>query len=262
MSEQQRMQGEFTRDSLPALLQYFALLNSTGELLLRSVSNAAAISLNYGRVVDARSRTRAGQAAFFEAMGFESGKFAFRPGSPTQALTITDPLDRLLLESSYQRDVQRMTVDEPLIEPDSVLVVSGHSSAEKLTLDPAQLRLIMQSNAERNAAQIASALGLSLDELRAVALKLFRMGLLEIRAPKRSPLAPAFVEELHKGLVTIVGPVAKLVAEDAAADVGVGLNELDSSKLRAFFEALDRMLDAGQRERFKAIKAQLTAKFG
>jgi Domain of unknown function (DUF4388) len=258
---QQKLQGEFTRDSFPALLQYFGMMNSSGTLLLRVASGPiSSISFLEGRIIDARTGSLSGRTAFFELMGLHSGLFQFRSGQLEPHATIDLSLEQLLLEANRQQvsleaDWQpvKQTLSDPVLEPDSVLILNVAHQVEQVQLDNLQLQVLLQAQQQRRAAQIATHLGLGFEDARKAIIGLWRLGLIEVRAPQRQPLGEAFMTEFIAALATVLGPVASLVAEDAASDLGSSLESLEASQLLAFKNAIETQVDSSRLAKFQTL---------
>jgi hypothetical protein len=259
---QQKLQGEFTRDSFPALLQYFGMMGSSGTLLLRVASGPiSSISFLEGRIIDARSGSLSGRMAFFELMGLSAGLFQFRSGQLEPHATIDSSLDQLLLESARQPQASleinwppvKQTLSDPVLEPDSVLILNVAHQVEQVQLDNLQLQVLLQAQQQRRAAQIATHLGLGFEDARKAIIGLWRLGLIEVRAPQRQPLGGEFMTEFIAALATVLGPVASLVAEDAASDLGSSLESLEASQLIAFKDAIETQVDSSRLAKFQAL---------
>jgi predicted transcriptional regulator len=267
---QQKLQGEFTHDSFPALLQYFGMMGSSGTLLLRVASGPiSSISFLEGRIIDARTGSLSGRTAFFELMGLHSGLFQFRSGQLEPHATIDSSLDQLLLEATRQPQAAleinwppvKQTLSDPVLEPDSVLILNVAHQVEQVQLDNLQLQVLLQAQQQRRAAQIATHLGLSFADARKAIIDLWRLGLIEVRAPQRQPLGGAFITEFIAVLSTVLGPVAKLVAEDAASDLGSSLESLEASQLLAFKNAIETQVDSSRLAKFQALIEPLIKRY-
>jgi Domain of unknown function (DUF4388) len=248
----QKFQGEFTRDSLPALLQYFAVMGSSGTLLLRNeTSEISSMTFVQGRIVDARCGTLAGQSAFFSIMGWLAGQFQFRTGQSQGQVSIDLPLEQLLNESNRWQTKQ--TFNDPTLEPDSVIVLNLSHSVEQVQLDNLQLQVLLQAQQQRRAAQVAAHLGLSFQDARKAIIDLWRIGLIEVQAPVIQALGEAFINEFITAISSVLGPVARLVAEDAASDLGTTLEKLEAGKLMAFKNTIEAQVDPSRLAKFKGL---------
>ena len=248
MTQTQGMQGGFTRDSIPALLQYFAMLGGTGRLALRFGQRIASIYLESGRVVDAQCGTSGAMQAFHDAMAFERGDFRYVPNASSGKVTIDQPVQQLLLIASHEQDVRQMQAPEAQIGPDSLLTASASRNADSVSLDGLMLRLLILLDGQRpvNAAWAAQQLGTPFAELLPVLRELARAGLVHVQQPEVAPLAAADLAELERILVAVVGPVAGLLLEDAAEALGVSVAGLEAKHLRRVAKFLERNLTERQ----------------
>jgi hypothetical protein len=102
--ESREIEGNLAQIPLVDLLQILAVNRKTGRLALEREGERAEISLENGRVVDARTRAAEGEKALFRLLGLREGQFAFVPGSTGAEPRIDRKVEELVLEGLRQSD--------------------------------------------------------------------------------------------------------------------------------------------------------------
>ena len=214
------LHGDIEEGVLANLLQYLALSQASGCLSLRHPARARGdVYLESGRVVYVDADPHFDLAGLTELMRWQRGSFSFRPGVDAPHRTLSDSTERLLLEASHRFDTEPTgSANEPLDGP-TVLVphaspVDGHT-----LVSLSALHVWRALDGEVSLADLAEASGLPLRVVVGGAGELVRRGL---AAPADQVLVDrAFVQELTREAVDILGPVAEIFVEDAVFDLGL-----------------------------------------
>jgi hypothetical protein len=214
------LHGDIEEGVLANLLQYLALSQATGRLSLRHPARATGeVYLEGGRVVYVDADPHFDVAGLIELMRWRRGSFSFRPGVDAPRRTLTDSTERLLLEASRRFDTEPAgRADEPL-EPDTVLRPRASPDDGRTLVSLSALHVWRGLDGQLSLAELAGALGLPIHVVVGGATELMRRGL---AAPADRVLVDrAFVEELTREAVDILGPVAEIFVEDAVFDLGL-----------------------------------------
>jgi len=214
------LHGDIEEGVLANLLQYLALSQASGCLSLRHPARARGdVYLEGGRVVYVDADPHFDVAGLTELMRWQRGTFRFRPGVDAPRRTLTDSTERLLLEASHRCDTEPTGSSSAPLDGPTVLVphaspVDGHT-----LVSLSALHVWRALDGAISLADLAEASGLPLHVVVGGADELVRRGL---AAPADQVLVDrAFVEELTREAVDILGPVAEILVEDAVFDLGL-----------------------------------------
>ena len=214
------LHGDIEEGVLANLLQYLALSQATGCLSLRHPSRAKGeVYLEKGRVVFVDADPRFDVAGLSELMRWQRGRFSFRSDIEPPRRTLTDSTERLLLEASTLRDTESGGVHEELLDPATVLAPRSSPDDGRSLVSLSALHVWRSLDGQRSLAELAAASGLPLHIVVAGGTELVAGGL--AGAADELLVDPAFVGELTREAVDILGPVAEVFVEDALFELGV-----------------------------------------
>lgn len=121
--------GAISVQTLPDVVQLYALSNTTGLLAVRHGDGEGQLWFNSGNVVHARTpNVDGGEAAFFEIMSWSGGEFSMRIGAVPPDHSITSNWQELLMESCRLVD-ERRRVAQPTAEVGWTLRPPGSTDA-------------------------------------------------------------------------------------------------------------------------------------
>jgi hypothetical protein len=112
--------------------------------------------------------------------------------------------------------------------------------AGEMTLDPKMLAAFMELDGKKSLAAVAKNTGLKMSALREAVTKLLRLNLVELVQSGLSFVDGDFVDRLKKELSLVVGPLAEIVIEDAAADLGHDLSRFPTQRAAELVELIGR----------------------
>lgn len=80
--------------------------------------------------------------------------------------------------------------------------------------------------------------------------------------PFSDPLGPAFLEDVRWNLTRLVGPMAQVVITDAADELGLVLEDLQTHQLERFLKQITKQLPDGKFEEFAVLTELFTRRYG
>ena len=104
IDDQQRLLGTLTEISLMDLLQILRMNRRSGLLELEMEGRRGTLFISEGEILDAEVGRFRGEKAFYRTLGWEGGKFEFRPQSVSMRPLIKRPGENLILEGLRQLD--------------------------------------------------------------------------------------------------------------------------------------------------------------
>lgn len=112
------------------------------------------------------------------------------------------------------------------------------------SLDSHMLNVIMELDGKKSLAVVAEKMGLSLSIIRKVISKLLELRLVEPIQTNISMLDNSFLDCLNIQLSLAVGPIAEVLIEDAAADVGHNLSHFPTHRAAELVDLLARQIQS------------------
>ena len=100
----------------------------------------------------------------------------------------------------------------------------------EFSLDGNMLNVLMSLDGKKDLPAVASELGLSLDDARRVMSRLLELGLAESVEAESVAVDQEFLDYLNNQLVNAVGPVAGVLMEDVARDLGHELTKFPGNR--------------------------------
>ena len=104
IDDQQRLLGTLTEISLMDLLQILRMNRRSGLLELEMEGLRGTLFISEGEILDAEVGRFRGEKAFYRTLGWEGGKFEFRPQQVSVTPLIQRPGENLILEGLRQLD--------------------------------------------------------------------------------------------------------------------------------------------------------------
>ena len=100
----------------------------------------------------------------------------------------------------------------------------------EFSLDGKTLNLLMSLDGKKDLATVASELGLALKDSNEVMSRLLELGLAEPLETESTPVDREFLDYLNTQLVDAVGPVASVLMEDVARELGHELSNFPGNR--------------------------------
>ena len=100
----------------------------------------------------------------------------------------------------------------------------------EFSLDGNMLNVLMSLDGKKDLPVVASEVGLSLDDARQVMSRLLELGLAESVEAESVAVDQEFLDYLNNQLVNAVGPVASVLMEDVARDLGHELSKFPGNR--------------------------------
>jgi hypothetical protein len=112
--------------------------------------------------------------------------------------------------------------------------------AGEISFDPQMLATFMELDGEKSLAAVAKKTGQKMSSIREAVSKLLRLKLIEPVTSAISVLDSEFISYLQKELSLAIGPLAEIVIEDAAGDLGHDLPRFPSQRAAELVELIGR----------------------
>ena len=112
--------------------------------------------------------------------------------------------------------------------------------AGEISFDPQMLAAFMELDGKKSLAVVAKNTGLRMSAIREAVSKLLRLKLIEPVRSAVSVLDKEFIDDLKTELSLAIGPLAEIVIEDAAHDLGHNLSGFPSQRAAELVELIGR----------------------
>lgn len=119
--------------------------------------------------------------------------------------------------------------------------------AGEVSFDPQMLATFMELDGKKNLAAVAKKTGQKMSSIREAVSKLLRLKLIEPVTSAISVLDREFISTLQKELSLAIGPLAEIVIEDAAGDLGHDLFRFPSQRAAELVELIGREIKRGDK---------------
>ncbi|WP_139163962.1 hypothetical protein [Desulfoluna spongiiphila] len=110
----------------------------------------------------------------------------------------------------------------------------------EVSLDSRMLTLLMQLNGEKNTAELAGELGLTLSDIRDVLIRLDHLGLIEEVVSSVPTLSGDFYPFLADQLSKAMGPMAEILLEDLLQEMALERESIPLTRAAELVDALAR----------------------
>ena len=256
MTNANDLQGDFTKSSLPSLLQYLGMIGATGELELNiPPEDKAVLSLENGKLIDARYREHTGQQALFEVMQNKRGDFQFKTGQFDVKNSIDSSLEHLLMGAAAFEHARTQ------FHPNDIPSIVPSNTSGNINLQAAQLRVVAMIDGQRSIAQLAISVRGSVGDVTALVSQLVESGLVAVKSNTVEAINPQFFEDLRPRVSSLVGPMAHIMMIDAAERMGYNLENMDKRLVRAFLTELHKEIPNNQMKQFVVLVEPLLRQY-
>jgi hypothetical protein len=263
MQASKAIQGTFTRQNLPDLLQFLVSTARDGQLTLRGDgldAGSALLTFQNGTLYAAVSPEAQAEKVLNQVMRWTGGSFDFVYTSSAQvnpSERIHRSFDSLLLEVFAQTST---TVSASKLDPELVPRIAAISGNASLQITGRQLQIICQVDGILTLQEIANKLGLELKDTQRQLEQLESVNLLVLE-PYVTVVSERFIQELQNGLTRIVGPLADVLIEDLISQARWNVSQLRADQALKLLSALEREVNPDQVNLVRSLASQLIAKF-
>ncbi len=112
----------------------------------------------------------------------------------------------------------------------------------EFSLDGRMLSVLMEVDGRQSVGVIAKKMGMTLGAIRPVVSSLLQLKLIETGEDSLSVLDAEFLDTLKGRFALAVGPIAEVLIEDAAEDLGYTLNRFPSHRAAELVDLLARQI--------------------
>ena len=130
--------------------------------------------------------------------------------------------------------------------------------AGDISIDGQLLGIFLELDGKKELEAVAKKAGLKLGQLRELISKLLDLELIEPVGMQEGFLDQEFLKFLHRQLAEALGPIAKVLVEDYAAESGFRLSQIPISHAAAMIDALAREIQ--REEKMKIFKTNMVNK--
>lgn len=213
------LRGQLSEGALANLVQYLALNQATGCLILRhSRGDQGYVFFERGRPVHVKLGHVQDVEAMAALLGWAEGQFTFRAELAAPERSVSMTVDTLLLEAAYQADTARRSASG-MFGPGAVLATKVMTEGDqKIAMTLRALQLLRHLDGASPLAEVAARAGLTLTDALQAAEELFQQGLVQPPTARTAP--EGFVRELTRLVVDLMGPMGEIIVEDALYDLG------------------------------------------
>jgi hypothetical protein len=253
------LQGPLSEGVLVNVMQYLAMNQGTGSLLLRQAQGEQGqISFEKGQVVHVALGSHQGVRAMAMLLEWQEGSYSFGTDTPSLK-TMRSSIERLLLEAVMHADVSRKNGYNPFYE-DSILTARPLQKDQRVSLSIRAVQVLPQLDGLRTLGEISKDMRLELSEVLTAANELHQQTLTDNRAVT---ISEDFTTSL-KALVThIMGPVGDIVVDDALYTLGASSQAVPKRIIPALLRDLENeMRHSRWREEFSERARQLCQQYG
>jgi hypothetical protein len=133
-------------------------------------------------------------------------------------------------------------VEQPEMKDISTLVFRRvvRQDAGEISFDPQMLATFMELDGKKSLATVAKNTGQKMSSVREAVGKLLRLKLIEPVVSAVSVLDGEFIGYLKKELSLAIGPLAEIVIEESAGDLGHDLSRFPSQRAAELVEQIGR----------------------
>ena len=117
----------------------------------------------------------------------------------------------------------------------------------EVSLDSRMLTLLMQINGEKNTAELAGELGLTLSDIRDVLIRLDHLGLIEEVISSVPTLSGDFYPFLTDQLSKAMGPMAEILLEDLLQEMALERESIPLTRAAELVDALAREIPRNEK---------------
>jgi hypothetical protein len=250
--------GNLAQLKLIDVLRLLHLSGRTGQLELTTEDGKfGEIYLANGQITHALYEEWIGEEAVYGLFSWGEGQFVFHADDTTDEQTVSLGTTQLLEEAAtYASEWDRIR----RVVPSSLAIyrLASRPSAD-IQLRAEDWSVLTQLDGEKTVMEIADASQLNELFTSKIICRLYELGLLELVAIQAAEAAPpvdfveeSFVTSVEADLMQAIGPMASIVIDDCAEQMGHSRFELPKEAVPEFVERLaNEIPDVARRTRFQ-----------
>ncbi len=112
----------------------------------------------------------------------------------------------------------------------------------KFSLDGQMLSILMELDGEKDMAAISGKLGMDRETVKQSVNSLLKLGIIELSHQKVSSVGKEFFQFLYQQFSLAVGPIARILIEDAVQDLGQTLDRFPVNLIAELVDLLARQI--------------------
>lgn len=263
------IKGDFDRETLPTALQYFATNHPAGRLELMRGARRATLYFKGGELIAAQLDNKYGEDVIAQLLTWVNGQFEFYRGEMSEdsfppAARVQKSISSVLLRAVAQSDAleARTAQPPPKITADSVPILEISEGGSAVQLDAGTWRLMSKIDGARSVAQIAEALGLSLETVVSQLATLAVGGVVRVATQSSAPLPAGFIDALYASVIQIMGPLGDMLVDDALLSAELDSSALTKADLPKLMIAIEAEVASERRAKYRLSAGQLLERFG
>jgi hypothetical protein len=110
----------------------------------------------------------------------------------------------------------------------------------EISLDGRMLSVLMELDGKKNLSAVAKQTGMSMNDLRSIISRLLELNLIEPLENAKPVLDKDFLSYLNSELANAIGPVAEVIIEDSASELGYDLSKFPGNRAAELIDLLAR----------------------
>ena len=232
--------GDLSQEKLFDILKPLLTGKKTGRMVFKGKENGE-ICLEKGNIIHAKTYNASGDPAFFEIMGWKTGRITFEPDVSSKERTILNPTEQLLLNWSYRKQ-ELEKIREVVFSPNAIFRLSLQKNPEDRNVNADQWSVLALSNGTRTVSEIAKTLQWDEFKTSKTIYQLVQTGLLEKaggrRPPEKKMSEEDFFQIVEIELKKVMGPVASFILDDKLLEFKEAKDAFPQDQMLPFVEAL------------------------
>jgi len=255
--------GDLSQEKLFDILKPLLIGKENGRVAFKGNENGE-ICLEMGNVVHAKTDHSSGEHAFFEIMGWRTGKITFELNSSIKERTILTPTEQLLLNWSYRKQ-EWEKIKEVVPSPHAIFCISLQKNPKDRNINADQWNVLALSNGKKTVAEVAQTLNWDEFKTSKTVCQLVQAGLLEktegSRPVEKKLAGESFFQTLENEFKKKMGPVASFIINDKLNEYGETRDSLSKDQALPFVEALSEEIpdDLKRKDFLKVIAKFLSS---
>lgn len=252
------LSGNLAQLKLIDVLRLLHLSGRTGQLeLTTDDGDFGEIYLMNGQITHALYDEFIGEEAVFGLFSWLEGKFRFSSDETTDEITVSLPTGQILEEATtYAAEWERIRRVIP--SSNAIYRLASRPSAE-IQLRHEDWSVLTQLDGERTVKEISEETQLNELFTSKIICRLYELGLLEFVGYQAAPqqlavdaVDSAFVNNIEADLIQAIGPMAPIVIDDCAEQMGHNRNEIPKEAVPELVERLaNEIPDVARRNKFQ-----------